>query len=771
MSGKRVSAFAKRAQKVSKPTPKAKEDYREAATKESTIRDETFLQTFIDPPTDQSLTTSATFQDQPPLRKAVLPIHLTPSQLRPVSYRVITKKHGLNMKSSGLEKLAEFMGRRFGVDWRGSKGEKFMDDVAKTWKAQDRGLFIDGEQLQMVIREVIDMEDGQSRHNSTTKTIDGSKQQMLTGFVNEESNAAILEEQLEVKAKQEIDWRNYYKVVNAHTQPPYRFNAQRKHFELSPNTPSLLAPAASRTGLFASRYHISLSGIHRQDTFQAPTFLGRLIGTGKRDTNTQTITMVKNLLGREGMGFILFGLISKGANGNYWLQDSSGTIELDIASHAIPAQGSYYAPGSLCICDGIYSRDKFIVTTIGTPTSELRRVARSAYGYLDFLGMYSSESAKKSTGPIRVDRLLDKKLVDEERTNLLEHRFIILGCDIFLDKLATIDALRKVLARLHADIQLNSVTPICIVFPGSFVSSPFQPNGSSSQYKGCFDALAELLKEFPGLLSSAESNVTFLFVPGDNDPWASTFSSGASPAWPAKPIPQIFTNRLRRVVPGAEFATNPTRIGYMSQEILVVRDDLGARFRRNQIIFPELERRKAGVYEEEEAEKEKEEEDELDNLLMEEMDHEVEGKEANDSDGLENILHDLTIDKEVARLASRSKRVQDMLNDPNRPTQEQLHVDPDVAEARKVVKTILDQGHLSPFPLSVRPVSWDYDYALSLSPAPTIMILADPTSPPFKVTYQGCHVLNPGLFMRESQAHWVEYSPSTRTFTPKSMYI
>lgn len=769
MSGttKRVSAFAKRAQQKPKPKPKVVQETTKA-THEDTLLDE-----LLD---DPDFFAADTIQD-PPLRKAVLPIELTPSQLRQVSYRIITKKHGLNMQSSGLEKLAEFIGRRFGVDWQGPKSERFMNDVARLWKTQDRGLLMDGTQLQVVIREVVDMEDGGSRHSSiaSSRIRETSRQQTLKGFLQSDSTEVdMIEEEITVSSKLDIDWRNYYKVVGASSQPPYRFNVQRKQFELSLSPPSILALASSRTNLFLARYHIALASIQRQETFQVPTFLGRLIGTGKRETNSQSISMIKNMLGREGQVFILFGLISKGSNGKYWIQDSSGSIELNIESHAIPAQGSYYVPGSLCICDGIYSRDKFIVTTIGTPTCELRKVSRSAYGYLDFMGLYSPESSKKSTGPIRVDRSLEKKLIDQEKTHLQDHKLYILGCNIFLDKLATLDALRKLFARLQADIRLNSIVPVCIVFPGSFISSPFQVNGSSSSYKDCLDSLTGIIQEFPSLLSSTESNVTFLFVPGDNDPWASTFSSGASPAWPTKPIPLLFTNRLRRAVPGAEFSTNPTRIAYMSQEIVVVRDDIGARFRRNQIIFPELERRKAGVYEDDIEEVTELDEDEEIDRIMNEMENEAKRKERgldDDKSDLENIVHDLTIDEQSAKLATRNKKVQNMLKDSNRPEQEKLHVDPFVAEARKLVKTILDQNHLSPFPVSVRPVAWDYDYTLSLSPAPTAMILADPTSPPFKVAYQGCHVINPGLLLHDGQIHWVEYTPSTRSFAQKAMYI
>ena len=88
------------------------------------------------------------------------------------------------------------------------------------------------------------------------------------------------------------------------------------------------------------------------------------------------------------------------------------------------------------------------------------------------------------------------------------------------------------------------------------------------------DALASLLQEFPALLSNSEQNVQFIFIPGDNDPWESTFSSGSSETLPIKPLPKIFTNRLRRVAPGAIFSSNPTRIAYMTQEIMLVRDNL-----------------------------------------------------------------------------------------------------------------------------------------------------------------------------------------------------
>jgi DNA polymerase epsilon subunit 2 len=80
--------------------------------------------------------------------------------------------------------------------------------------------------------------------------------------------------------------------------------------------------------------------------------------------------------------------------------------------------------------------------------------------------------------------------------------------------------------------------------------------------------------------------------------------------------------------------------------------------------------------------------------------------------------------------------------------------------ARRLVKTILDQGTVSPFPLPLRPVLWDHASALQLYPLPTALVLADPEAAPFCMTYEGCHVMNPGRLVPEggvSMARWVEY--------------
>lgn len=33
---------------------------------------------------------------------------------------------------------------------------------------------------------------------------------------------------------------------------------------------------------------------------------------------------------------------------------------------------------------------------------------------------------------------------------------------------------------------------------------------------------------------------------------------------------------------------------------------------------------------------------------------------------------------------------------------------------------------------------------------------------PFAITYEGCHVMNPGSFMQRKQARWIEYMPAEK---------
>ena len=117
--------------------------------------------------------------------------------------------------------------------------------------------------------------------------------------------------------------------------------------------------------------------------------------------------------------------------------------------------------------------------------------------------------------------------------------------------------------------------PLTFVLMGSFISTPFPANGYSTTYKAHWDALADILSHFPRLTT----NCAFIFIPGPNDPWTS-----ATNCLPRKGIPEVFTNRVRRVCKDVRFVSNPCRVGYFSQEICVFRGDIADPFIRNRVV-------------------------------------------------------------------------------------------------------------------------------------------------------------------------------------------
>ncbi|CAN6651009.1 DNA polymerase epsilon subunit B [Trichomonascus vanleenenianus] len=659
-----------------------------------------------------------------PSAPAVLPTQLTSSQVRPVAYRILSKKHGLNLKSSGLEVLAKTLGRRFGVDWRGSKGEKFLDEIARRWKEQDRGLFMDGEPLSAVIRDIINAE--------------ASVNQQIA-----QQNSEPIPAQRSKSSFKPFHWTDYFQIVNAQDQPAYRYSPSRHHFSAPEGIPKLIGSARARVNMFSTRYHILNDRVHRDEAFLAPS-----VQSG--GSNYHQITLVKNMLGRNNSDFLLLGLLTKGADGEFYLQDSSGRMKLEFTPETAPSDQVYFTPGSYILCAGIYYNERFIVDSFGPPPPEKREVTRNAYGFVDFLGVHSAcnvtASGSKASRVERIDRAFEKQLRQQERQ--LNHRMVILGANIFLDQLRVLDGLRKVFGQLEAEAEQDGQAPISVIFPGSFSSLPYQPNGSTAKYKESFDILAQVIAEFPTLAA----NSMLVFVPGDNDPWAASFSSGATPSWPMCSIPSIFTNRVKRAAKKTAWGSNPTKMTYMSQEITIVRDDYGAKFNRNSVVFgkdPIIEPAPPT-------------ESSITTAAAMEVDESTQLTE--NFDGKDDEEERMAQKQGIDYVVSQSQKTFDV--SVKRP-----QVSPELAEARKVVRTLLDQGHLSPFPITVRPVYWEYDHSLYLSPLPSMLILADPTTPQFKVTYEGCYVVNPGPFLEKNRVNWLEYNTSEGIAYEKFLYL
>ncbi|KAJ5668792.1 DNA polymerase alpha/epsilon subunit B [Penicillium macrosclerotiorum] len=704
-----------------------------------------------------------------PTKTSILPILLPPATLRPVAFRTFTRKHNLTISSPALQTLAVFVGKNCGSGWREEGlAEKVLDEVAKIWKRAGGGVIVEegkGASLKAILQSLEGSMSGGRVIPGKSPSQDGSGRPSSIGvdlartdlndYTTRPGNKEEDESQLSLHP------RHWLKVIDAFDLPRLTYNVDKKYFESVKSKPTFFPPPSHKTTLFRDRYNLIYQRLLRNESFQDSLGAVGIRSLQRSSSNLATqqsykLTPISNLLGRSGTSHLILGLLTISPTGDLALVDLTGTVSLDL-SHArmIPEDGAWFAPGMIVLVDGIYEEEEmvkgsvlggntgvggaigghFVGVSICGPPCERRDISlgtitrqgsgelssSGGFGWVDFLGI-GSERAQGA----RMRRIQDKCLRRESDMETSGRLKIAVMSEINLDNVKTLDALRRALSTYN-DLALSE-RPQTFVLIGNFVQTPIINGGGragSIEYKEHFDSLAVVLSEFPALLQHS----TFVFVPGDNDPWASSFSTGAASTIPRQAIPGLFTSRIRRAFatanseidraptsePGGEalWTSNPARLSWFGpvHDIAIFRDDISGRLRRTAINA-------------------KADEDEPDATMHEALDG-----AANDAASMAPEMH-----------TGPGARVDT--------------VSPAACMARKLVKTVLDQGSISPFPLSLRPVLWDHASAAQLYPLPTALILADSEAAPFCMTYEGCHVMNPGRLLPEGDipaARWVEY--------------
>ncbi|KAJ5142090.1 DNA polymerase alpha/epsilon subunit B [Penicillium atrosanguineum] len=709
----------------------------------------------------------------PPTKTSILPILLPPSTLRPVAFRTFTRKHNLTISSSALQTLAVFVGKHCGSGWREEGlAEKVLDEVAKIWKRAGGGVIVEegkGASLKAILQtlegsisggRVIAGKVNQDGSAKSTIGVDAGRLEMSNdhsqGVFTKQGDAIEDESQLPLHS------RHWLKVIEAFDLPRLTYNIDKKYFEAIKSKPTLFPPASHKTALFRDRYNLVYQRLLRNESFQSSLGFAGVPPLQRSSSNLATqqsykLTPIANLLGRSGTSHLLLGLLSICPTGDLSLVDLTGSVALDLRhARMIPEDGAWFSPGMIVLVDGIYEEEEmvkgsvlggnsgvggaigghFVGVSICGPPCERRDISlgtsnrqgnselssSGGFGWVDFLGI-GSERAQGA----RMRRIQEKCLRGEQEAleNTVRIKIAVMS-EVNLDNMRTLDALRKVFSSYN-DLALPE-RPQTFVLIGNFSQKAIINGGGragSIEYKEYFDSLAVVLADFPALLQHS----TFVFVPGDNDPWASAFSAGAASAIPRQPIPDLFTSRIRRAfatanseldrsqttepVGEALWTSNPARLSWFGpvHDIAVFRDDISSRLRRTAINT-------------------KPDNDEADITMHETLDGPT-----NDAVSIAPELDQGNGTKADSVPAAASM-------------------------ARKLVKTILDQGTVSPFPVQLRPVLWDHASSVQLYPLPTALLLADSEAAPFCMTYEGCHVMNPGRLLPEGgtpTVRWVEY--------------
>lgn len=706
-----------------------------------------------------------------PTKTSILPILLPPSTLRPVAFRTFTRKHNLTISSPALQSIATFVGKNCGSGWREEGlAERVLDEVAKIWKRAGGGVIVEegkGASLKSILQTLEGSMSGGRVVAGKGNAQDGSAKTLSAGLDNGRADAGMdsgrPEDSEDHDSNLSLHPRYWLKVIDAFNLPRLTYNVDKKYFEAIKSKPTLFPSPSHKTALFRDRYNLVYQRLLRNESFQSSLGVVGVPSLQRSSSNLATrqsykLTPIANLLGRSGTSHLLLGLLTISPTGDLSLVDLTGSVALDL-SHArmIPEDGAWFAPGMIVLVDGVYEEEEmvkgsvlggntgvggsigghFVGVSICGPPCERRDISlgtinrqdsgelssSGGFGWVDFLGV-GSERAQG----VRMRKIEEKCLRgDTEAMEPPARLRMAVMSEINLDNMKTLDALRKVFGTYN-DLAIAD-RPQTFVLIGNFVQKAIINGGGragSIEYKEYFDSLAVVLSEFPALLQHS----TFVFVPGDNDPWASAFSAGAASTIPRQPIPELFTSRIRRAFATANseldkpqasesagealWASNPARLSWFGpvHDIAVFRDDISGRLRRTAI------------------------------------------DTRADSDEIDAAM-DETLDSAAHEVVSVAPGSEEQAN--GRKSEAGTAA---ASMARKLVKTLLDQGTVSPFPLTVRPVLWDHASAVQLYPLPTALVLADSEAAPFCMTYEGCHVMNPGRLLPDGGVpvvRWVEY--------------
>jgi len=156
------------------------------------------------------------------------------------------------------------------------------------------------------------------------------------------------------------------------------------------------------------------------------------------------------------------------------------------------------------------------------------------------------------------------RLQELERTNT--ETTIVFLSDVRLDLPVVMEKLRQLF------VGYDSCPPQAIVLMGPFTAS----TRNHHELRHHLDALGGLAAGCEQLKKQTD----LILVPSSEDPTAPNIL-------PRAPIPECLAAGLLKAWPRTQLATNPCRLQYCTQQIVVCRLDLMAKFCRNTLHFPE----------------------------------------------------------------------------------------------------------------------------------------------------------------------------------------
>lgn len=330
----------------------------------------------------------------------------------------------------------------------------------------------------------------------------------------------------------------------------------------APKRPIINGTANSKADMFRTRYELIFSKTLRNPKFR-PSASGNF--SSRKGSPYYELTGIESLSGSKGDKLVL-GMLTQLEQGVWYLEDLNGDVKIDLSDARVTS--GMHTEGSFVIVQGqILENDGeepvFKVHAMGTPPNESRDDSITALGRDAnlFGGQFDANDAAHL-------------LKIEEKS--LDTVFLLIS-DVALDSSRVLAGLGRVWNGFLED----GVIPSMIVLMGNFLSHPFgqKPEDISTLCQK-FSELGDMIKRDFGQLIG---ETTFVIIPGPNDP-------GPGNVLPRPPMPKMITRGFVEAV-GSEnvlLATNPCRVRFLTQEIVLLRDDIMQKMVRHCAVKPDL---------------------------------------------------------------------------------------------------------------------------------------------------------------------------------------
>ena len=437
--------------------------------------------------------------------------------------------------------------------------------------------------------------------------------------------------------------------------------------------------------MLLQRYHFIQQRILRQEIFQNKLSINYASSSSANILHNEQhkITPIEGLLGTTDTKTLL-GIITQIEQNQYYLEDPTSSIPLDLSQVQYPSTDGFITENSIVLVEGQMSSsggEMLIVHTIGHPMYESREDA------IEHIGLQNTNIFDAVPNLNELNRLQNEEM--EHGSNVM---FVLLS-DVHLDDINVLEKLEVLFQGFDGigdedEDDDDDPLPVFILM-GDFASTyPSTNSGGCGHASGgrssnsssmshtafvtnLFDELANIITKFPKIAK----NGRFVLIPSMND-------IGMGNILPRPPLPRHFLKGLQSKVTHVHLASNPCRLRYFSKEIVLSRFDVLSKLRRSSILPPK-----------------------------------PHFESENDDDEEDSEMADETNSNDMDRLIQHS------------------------------MKTVLDQGHLCPVPLQSTPIYWQYDHAMSLYPPPDILVMGESTTKPYSEKYENdVDVMNPGPF-------------------------